>query len=454
LSRTEPVLFLLGANHVSAPVELRELLYIAPEPLAALLPALRERHQFRELVALSTCNRFELIGIAPPTANLNALLYQAFLDLHHQHGVVRDKISDEDIQRALYLHTESDAVRHLYRVASSLDSLVLGETQITGQFKDAMTVAATSGTIGPTLQRLGQEALATAKKIRTQTAIGKKTVSISHAALELAGKVFGKLGDHSFLLIGAGEMSRVAAKYVTNYNPRNIFIANRTVERARDLVTELGTGEAFGMEEIPGLLTSADIVISSTAAPGIVLDAMTVERAKSARRGRPLILLDIAMPRDIDPDCGDLDDVYLFDIDDLQQVSAANFEERRKAAEEAEDLVHRGVDQFKNWQKTWSVKPVLAAFRNYVGELIDREAGKTLAKEHFRDLNAKQRESLKALFDAIASKITADAARQITSPPPGFEAEQLAQSILALFPDTAEHRAEPRAEKTKDKDSQ
>jgi glutamyl-tRNA reductase len=146
------------------------------------------------------------------------------------------------------------------------------------------------------------------------------------------------------------------------------------------------------------------------------------------------------MPRDIDPDCGDLDDVYLFDIDDLQQVSAANFEERRNAAEEAEDLVHRGVDQFKNWQKTWSVKPVLAAFRTYLDELIEREASKTLAKEHFRDLSAKQRESLTTLFEAIAGKITADAARQITSPPAGIEAEQLAQSILALFPDAAEHR--------------
>ncbi len=443
MSRSESVFFLLGANHTSAPMALRELLYISEEPLAALLPQIKERYNFHELVALSTCNRFELLGIAPPTQNLNALLYAAFFELHHHHGDMRSKVSDEDVQKSLYLHTEADAVRHLYRVASSLDSLVLGETQITGQFKDAIALATRIGTIGPTLRRLGQDALATAKKVRTQTAIGKKTVSISHAALELASKIFGDLSDHSFLLIGAGEMSRVAAKYITNYKPKNIFIANRTIDRARSLVNELNIGEAFGLEELPGLLTSADIVISSTAAPGLILDATTVKRAQSARRGRPQILLDIAMPRDIDPACGKLDDVYLFDIDDLQQVAAANYEERRKAAEEAEQLIQRGVDQFKSWQRTWTVKPALAAFRNYLDELAGRELSKTLSKEHFRDLAPKQRESLDALVTAIVSKIAADAARHVTNPSAGFDAEQLAESLTALFSDEVELRKDP-----------
>ena len=434
MSQTKPAFFLIGANHISAPMALRELLYIDEEPLAALMPQLKERYNLLELAVLSTCNRFELMGVAPPTSNLNALLYAAFLELHHQHGAVRSKVTDEEVQKSLYVYRDAEAVRHLYRVAASLDSLVLGETQITGQFKDAIALATKTATIGPILRRLSQEALATTKKIRTQTAIGKKTVSISHAAIELAGKVFGRLADHSFLLIGAGEMSRIAAKYILNYNPKNIFIVNRTIDRARALVNELGSGEAFGLEELPHLLTAADIVISSTAAPGLIIEQATIRRAQSARRGRPLILLDIAMPRDIDPECSNVDDVYLFDIDDLQQVAANNYEERRKAAEEAEILIKRGVDQFANWQKTSSVKPVLAGFRTYLDELTNKEANRTLNKELFRDLSPKQRDSLETMICAISSKIAADAARQITNPPDGYQAEELAESLVALFP--------------------
>ena len=235
-------------------------------------------------------------------------------------------------------------------------------------------------------------------------------------------------------------MSRVAAKYILGYKPKNIYIVNRTVERARALTSELGMGEAFGLDELPALLTVADVVLSSTAAQGIVIDLPTFKRAQAARRGRPIILLDIAMPRDIDPACGKLDDVYLFDIDDLQQIASANYDERRRAAEEAEELINRGVDQFHSWQKTFSVKPTLAAFRSYLDELTAREAGKTLAKEHFRDLTTKQRESLEALLAAVAGKIAADAAKQITSPPAGYDQEQLAEALLLLFPEASERR--------------
>lgn len=426
-------LFLIGANHRSAPVELRELLYIVEEQLAALLPPLKERFGFLELAAVSTCNRFELLGVGLETSGLAHQVMDSFLELQRQHGQAMRKYTDDDIRQSLYLHLNDDAVGHVYRVASSLDSLVLGETQITGQFKDALALAAKTRTIGPMLTRLGQEALATAKKVRNQTAIGKKHVSISHAAIELAGKVFGHLSDHRFLLVGAGEMSQVAAKYIMSYKPQAIYVANRTPENARAMVTELGFGEAYGLDELPNLLADADVVISSTSAPGVVIDQAMVKRAQASRRGRPLVLLDIAMPRDIDVSAGEIDDVYLFDIDDLQQVVGANFEERRKAAEEAETLIGKSIAQFAAWQRTAAVKPTLAAFRSYLDELIKREAGKTLGRDMFRDLSDKQREGLSALLDAIAGKISADAARQVTNPPEGHFPEHLADALAALF---------------------
>jgi glutamyl-tRNA reductase len=317
---------------------------------------------------------------------------------------------------------------------------VLGETQITGQFKDAIALAQASRTLGPILTRLSQEALATAKKVRNDTAIGKKHVSISHAAIQLAQKVFGELRDHKFLLVGSGEMSQVAAKYIMSYKPKSLFVANRTVENAKALVQDVGFGEAYELGELPNLLVQADVVISSTAAPGYVLDRAMVHRARGARRGRPLVLLDIAMPRDVDPDCVKIDDVYLFDIDDLQQVVGQNYEERRKAADEAQALIEKSVAQFQAWQRTLAVKPTLAAFRSYVDEMIQREAQKTLGKDLFKDLSPKHHESLKALFEAIAGKISADASRQVTNPPAGYFQEQLADALRTLFPDAAEKK--------------
>lgn len=436
----EQVVFLLGANHRTAPLELREALFIPEEPLAVLLPAVKEQFGFLELAALSTCNRFELIGVAPEVPGLPKALIDAYLELHRSHGALGGKFTEEQLKSSVYMHLRHDAVSHLYRVASSLDSLVLGETQITGQFKDALALAARTETLGPTLTRLGQEALATAKKVRNQTAIGRKNVSISHAAIELAKKVFGDLSDHKFLLVGAGEMALVAAKYIRSYKPKQIFVANRSIENARKLVAELNFGEAFTLDELPSLLVQADVVISSTAAPGIVIEANLVRRAQAARRGRPLVLLDIALPRDIDVQAGSLEDVYLFDIDDLKQVVDQNYEERRQAAEDAESVVARGVESFEAWRRTLRVKPALAQFRAYLDQIVAKERQRTFAREHMRDITDKQRESLDAMLIAIAGKVAADAARQVTSPPEGFYPEQLADTLSALFNEAAVSR--------------
>lgn len=437
-----PLVFLLGANHKSAAMELRERLFIAPEELQVLLPRVKETFGFLELAALSTCNRFELFGVAPADAGAPASLYEAYLALQRGEAGSR-AVETEEVRRSLYLHLGTDAITHVYRVAASLDSLVLGETQITGQFKDALALAAEARTLGPTLTRLGQEALATAKKVRTQTTIGKGHVSISHAAIELAQRVFGDLSEHRILVIGAGEMSQVAAKYVQSYSPKALFVANRTTERALKLTQELGFGDAFGLSELPRLLTLADVVISCTAAPGLVIEAEAVKRARAQRRGRPMIFIDIALPRDVDPACGKLEDVYLFDIDDLKQVVDANFEERQRAATEAEALVGKGVSQFSAWLGTLAVKPALAGFRRYLDELIQREAAKTLSRDHFRELSAKQRESLTQLFEAIASKVSGDAGKAVRNPPDGYFADQLADALQKLFREDDGDRGRP-----------
>lgn len=428
----ESRLFVLGASHHSAPMALREKLYIDPDKLMLSLPALREQFAFSELVVLSTCNRFELIGIAetrePPSNNA----VKCYLELQKLSGNLQ-KFASEDLLASLYFHADEEAVAHIYRVAASLDSLVIGETQITAQFKDAISLAQTTKTLGPVLTKLSQEALATAKKVRNQTAIGKKTVSISHAAIELASKVFGELGDHNFLVIGAGEMAQVAARYIKSYQPRSLLVANRTIERAQAITTELGFGEAHGLDELSRLLTHADIVLSSTAAAGYMIDATTMQRAMKARRGRPIILLDIALPRDIDPDCAALEDVYVFDIDDLQQVVDANLEERQRAAHEAKNLVNNAVEAFVAWRRTLAVKPTLAAFRSYLDQVIARESHKTLSRELFKDLNHRQREALETMFTAIAASISGDASRRVVNANTGHYPEQLADALKAIF---------------------
>ena len=433
LSLKEPKLFVLGASHHSAPMAMREKLYITPDKLSLLMPTVRERFQFSELVVLSTCNRFEMIGISDGRESTSNAAMQGYLELQRASGNAQQLVEDE-VMASLYFHSNQEGVAHVYRVASSLDSLMVGETQITGQFKDAIELAQRVKTLGPNLRRLSQEALATAKKVRSQTAIGKRTVSISHAAIELAGKVFGDLSEHRFLVIGAGEMAQVAAKYIKSYEPKALYVANRTRERAHTLTRELGFGEAHGLDELSQLLVEADIVLSSTAASGIMVDAGLIRRVMKLRRGRPLILLDIALPRDIDPGCAEVEDVYVFDIDDLRQVVDTNIEERQRAATDAQDLIDRAVEAFVAWQRTLAVKPALAAFRSYLDGIIQRESQKTFSRDLFKDLSPKQREALDILLVAVAASISGDASRRVVRPPEGYYPEQLADALKTMFP--------------------
>ena len=428
----------MGANHRSAPLELREKLYIPEDQLGHVLVKAREKFEFLELAALSTCNRFEIMGVLGPQHNLDDVCFETYRFLQDEVQNSRH-LAKYDLRDNLYLYHDSAAIQHIYRVASSLDSLVVGETQITGQFKDAINLALKAKTLGPLLSRLSQEALATAKKVRSQTQIGERHVSISHAAIDLAKKVFGDLSKHDFLVVGAGEMARIAVQHIKSYNPKSVKIANRSLKRANDLVAEVGIGSSYQFDEIQNLLTTSDIVISSTSAAHPVIDVGMVKRAQSKRRGRPMILVDIALPRDIETAIGDLEDVYLFDIDDLQQVVSDNLEERRKAALEAETLIEGNVIFFEKWLKTLTVKPALSGFRGYLDNLLIQELEKTIGKSLFQSLDDKQRASLEAMMKSIAGKMSGDASRMVKTPPEGYYPEQLADALKALFPYTPDN---------------
>ena len=428
-----PVIFCVGANHRTATISDRELFFLTEEQLVTALPVVRDRFGLRELAAISTCNRFELMGVAYGHAVGHDALVNIWADLHREANP-QVPLDVAVIKQSAYVMIGLDAVRHIFAVAASLDSLVPGETQITGQFKDALAVAQAAATMGPTLARIGQEALTTAKKIRTQTDIGRRTVSISHAAITLAKRMFRDLSKCRFLIVGAGEMGRMAAEHAKSYEPRQLTIVSRTRMRACELQQHLGIGEAHGLDNLAHLIAHADVVISATSAPGYVIDAEVLKRVmRERRRGGPLFLIDIALPRDIDPKCADFEEVYLFDIDDLKQVVDQHLSERKAAADQAMVMVDASVDQFDGWLASQAIAPTLAAWRQYVAATLQREATKTLSRDIFAGLDERQREALQAMIDAQGNRLAADVATKLRGAD-GVVAREWASALEDIFP--------------------
>ena len=326
-------LHVLGINHQTAPVALRELVAFAPEALASALASLRALPQVREAVLLSTCNRTELYAQADDDGQALA----EWLAAHPGTG--------HDLHAYLYRHRDGDAVRHLFRVATGLDSLVLGEPQILGQVKQAWASARDAGTLGGPLDRLFQHAFSTAKRARTDTRIGANPVSVASAAVRLAQDTFARPSDSVVLLIGAGEIIELAARHLVQAKVKRLLIANRTLLHAQDLATRHG-GIALPLSELDRHLAEADIVISATASRTPILSRAQVAAALAQRRHRPMLLLDLAVPRDIDPATADLRDSYLYTVDDLERAVEDNRGRRREAAEQAEAIVELQATRF------------------------------------------------------------------------------------------------------------
>lgn len=415
----------LGINHKTASVEVRERVAFGPDQLAEALRQLCREGGAREAAILSTCNRSELYLEMEPSQQAGVLNWLA-----GYHG-----LQHEDLQGCAYIHEHDQAVRHMMRVACGLDSLVLGEPQILGQIKDSYDVAREAGTIGPLLGRLFQATFSTAKTVRTDTAIGENPVSVAFAAVSLARQIFTDLGQSQALLIGAGETITLVARHLHEQGVRRIVVANRTLERARLLSEELGA-EAVVLADIPDALVNSDIVISSTASQLPVLGKGAVERALKLRKHKPIFMVDIAVPRDIEPQVGELDDVYLYTVDDLHEVVAENLKSRQGAARAAEELVLQGTADFMARMRELAAVDVLRAYRSQGESLRDEELQRAL-----RSLanGAAPEEALAQLARGLTNKLLHTPSVQLKrlSADGRHEALAVAQELFGIKPGEA-----------------
>jgi len=386
------VIVVVGLNHETAPVAVREALAFPREALPEALARVCEEAGLGEAVILSTCNRVEVYGRSTESSG-DAVA--GFLARYHSRSL-------EDIAPHLYCLEGDAAVRHAFRVAASLDSMVMGEPQILGQVKEAYEAAEKAGSLGSVLTALRNRSVAAAKRARTETAIGRNAVSVSHVAVELARKIFGDLRDRSVLLVGAGKMSEVAAHQMVRDGARASVLGGRTFEKAEQLAVALG-GRAAPLEALRVELARADIVISGTGAPGIVIRREDVEAAQAARRGRPLFLIDIAVPRDVAEDAGKVSGVFLYDLDDIKTVAEANLRERKKEASAAEAILEQEIGEFLEWRRSLEVVPLLVELRKRADEIRRTEIEK--ARRRLGPLTPEQESALEAATSAIVNKL-------------------------------------------------
>jgi glutamyl-tRNA reductase len=410
----------LGINHKTASVDVRERVAFTPEQLVEALQQLCRLTDSREAAILSTCNRSELYIEQDHVAADTVLRWLA--EYHH--------LSVEELRASAYVHEDDAAVRHMMRVASGLDSLVLGEPQILGQMKSAYAVAREAGTIGPLLGRLFQATFSAAKQVRTDTAIGENPVSVAFAAVSLAKQIFSDLRQSTALLIGAGETITLVARHLHEQGIKRIVVANRTLERASTLAAQFGA-HAVLLSDIPQELVHSDIVISSTASQLPILGKGAVERALKQRRHKPIFMVDIAVPRDIEPEVSELEDVYLYTVDDLHEVVAENLKSRQGAAQAAEKLVLAGVEDFMQRLRERAAVDVVRAYRQQGEQIRDDE----LARAQRQLANGVDpQEALAALARSLTNKLMHAPSVQLKklSAEGRVDALTLAQELFAL----------------------
>ena len=385
---------IIGLNHRTAPVEIRERLAFPTEAIGHALRSLLERESLKEGVILSTCNRVEICALATQGSQGTS---EAKEFMAAYHGIPLGELNGH-----LYHYEKDEAVKHLFRVASSLDSMVLGEPQILGQVKDAYGFAVEFRTIGPVLDKFFAKTFSVAKRVRTETKVASSAVSVSYAAVELARKIFGDLSDKTVLLIGAGEMCELAARHLISAGVKGIMVTNRTFERAVKLAEEFG-GTPIRFDEIPVHLKRADIVLSSTGAPHFILRRQDVEEVIRIRKNRPMFFIDMAVPRDIDPDANQVDNVYVYDIDDLNNVIETNLEERQREALKAEEIVAEEVHSFRRWLDAQQATPTIINLRRKYEEVKNTEVAKAMTMLGTED--PKMRKVVESLASSLLNKI-------------------------------------------------
>ena len=387
-------LLITGVSHKTAPVEVRERLAFAEGALPAALHGLVSREGILEAMVLSTCNRVEIAVTAGDTADPGTAVAEF---LHESRGV-----SPETLGPCLYSHEGRDAIHHLFRVASSLDSMVVGEPQILGQLKAAYAHAKANDCLSGLLEGIVARAFSVAKRVRSETGIGQMAVSVSYAAVELARKIFGALDGRTVMIVGSGKMSELAARHLRRSGAAHIFVTNRTYERAQELAAVF-QGTPVEYNRFLGLLPEVDIVITSSGAPHYVLTKDEMQRIINARRNKPMFLIDIAVPRNIEPSVNQVDNVFLYDIDDLQEVVNANLRERIKEAERAEELVSQEVERMMARLKVQEVAPTIVSLQEQLEQIRNGEIERVRRK--LGSLTPEQEAALESLTRGIVNKI-------------------------------------------------
>ncbi len=412
----------IGLNHKTAPIEIREKIAFPEAEIDKALLQVQGLPALKENMILSTCNRVEIYA-ATRMAGDAVIGLKHFLSDYH-------RLPLKEFEGSLYSFVGEEAVRHIFRVASSLDSMVVGEPQILGQIKSAYEFATQSKTSGLLLHKLLHRAFFVAKRVRSETKIGNSAVSVSYAAVELAEKIFGTVEGKTVLLIGAGEMCELAARHLVSKGVQKVLVTNRTYERAVTLAQQF-QGESVPFEEMTLGLKKTDIVISATNSPVYLIRQDQVARVMRDRKQKPIFFIDIADPRDIEPKVGETENVYLYNIDDLQNVANENIRGREKEAQKAETIVQEEVAHFVHWYRTLDVTPTIVALRKKFEEIRKKELEKTLSLHP--NLSEKERRSLEALTTSIINKILHDPLTLLKRNPENGAAEIYLDTLQSLF---------------------
>jgi len=435
-------LLLVGMNHKTAPVEVRERLAIPESRLGEAARHLAGFPGVEEGMVLSTCNRVELLACFHSRETpAEAAAGNGSRDLRR---FLRDffQVEERDYEPYLYEYRDREALRHLFRVAASLDSLVVGEPQILGQVKEAYAAARAAGALHSRLEAAVSRALVVAKRVRSETALGASAVSIASAAVELAKKIFGSLQGKQVYLVGAGKMSELAARHLLAHGAAAIFVSNRTHQRACELARRFG-GEAILFEQLYDTVDRADIVITSTGAPHAIFRRQHGEIFLARRRNRPMFFIDIAVPRDVDPEMNNLDGIFVYDIDDLQSVVAVNLADRQREAERAEAIIEEEVERFSRQLQTLVVVPTIASLQDHLENI--RQAEIERVRGRLGSLTPEQHLAIEAMTRGIINKVLHTpvttlkmAAREAGAPgpdvgPPGAEVTTLIELVRRIF---------------------
>lgn len=385
-------LVVLGVSHKTAPVEVREKLYIPPSLLNEVVKVFRDRG-INQVVPVSTCNRTEFYFVCPSNSSpvgLNMALSFLF------------RIDDSILEKHLYLFRGGEAIEHLFRVASGLDSMVVGEPQILGQMKDAYRLATEIGATGPLIDRIFHKAFQVAKRVRTETKIGYNPVSVSTIAIELSKRIFSEISRKTILVVGSGEMAKIALKHFVKEGVRNVLVTNRTFERAERLAQDVG-GKPYAFEKLKDLLTAVDMVLTSTGSERPIIDKELAKAVMKERKGRALFIIDIAVPRDVDPEVNKLENVYLYDIDSLKGLSEKHLKDRIKEAEMANSIVTEERQRFCQWLEKTATQPLIRRLVEKAEEIRKMELERIVAKE--RSLSEREVLILEELSRKVMKKL-------------------------------------------------